>query len=324
MKASNSLQNSGLGSNKLSFSSIMSSKSVKAMVDNTLRSPERSASFSATLISVVNSSEKLQECDANSIIAAALQGEGMNLSIALGQYSIVPYGNKANYQLSYKGLSQLAIRSGQYENFGVFDVREGEYKGRDKVTREPQIDWIEDEDAREKLPITGYYGFYILKDGFRQTLYWSHEKILKHADRYSAAFKLSKYREITSGKMSDEDKAKLRRGSPWYDEPTSEAHMKMCKKTILLQLLGDGKAPLSTETLRIQREIMKDNVIESGSVVIEPDDTVTEEVISATGTVVDESTGEVVAEIPKAITSQPQRKNRRTAESSAQADFFGE
>ena len=188
----------------------------------------------------------------------------MNLSLELGQYSIVPYGDSANYQLSYKGLAQLATRSGQYRNFGVYDVRKGEYKGADKLTRNPVIEWIDDEE-RENLDIIGYYGFYELLNGFTKTIYWTHEKILNHADRYSKAFSKAKYELLLSGKMDKKEADRLRYGSPWYDDPKSEAHMKMCKKTVLIQMLGDGTAPLSLE---MSTAIKEEQVQESGGELI--------------------------------------------------------
>lgn len=265
MKATNSLT---AKAKKPTFSMVINSDSMKSMINKSLGDPRRAASFTSTLISTVSASEKLRACNPESIVSAALQGESMNLSLALGQYSIVPYGDSANYQLSYKGLSQLATRSGQYKDFGVFDVREGEYKGKDHKTRQPMIEWLED-DERENLPLAGFYGFYELKDGFFKSIYWTHEKILNHANRYSKAFDKEKYDAMQNGKMDEKEVTKLRNGSPWYDEALSEAHMKMCKKTILMQMLNDGTAPLSVE---MQNAINYEKVTEQDGEIIFADD----------------------------------------------------
>ena len=266
MRATNSITQSQ--QTKPGFTATISGTAVQKMINTALNDPRRAASFTSTLISLVNSNKKLQECEPASIISAALRGEAMNLSLALGQYSVVPYGTSANYQLSYKGLAQLATRSGQYRDFGVFDVREGEYLGSDKRTRQPSIEW-KDDDERENLPLVGFYGFYELQNGFFKAIYWSHEKILNHADRYSKAFSKKKYEEMLSGKMSKQDVEKLRFGSPWYDEPLSEAHMKMCKKTVLIQMLGDGTAPLSLE---MQTAFKQDQIVEEGGTFFSADD----------------------------------------------------
>ena len=266
MRATNSITQSrqaGPG-----FTATISGTAVQKMITTALKDPRRAASFTSTLISLVNSNKKLQECEPASIISAALRGEGMNLSLPLGQYSVVPYGTSANFQLSYKGLAQLATRSGQYKDFGVFDVREGEFRGKDPRTRQPIIDW-KDDDERENLPLAGFYGFYELQNGFCKSIYWSHDKILNHADRYSKAFSRKQYDAMLSGKMDKREIDRLRYGSPWYDEPLSEAHLKMCKKTVLIQLLGDGTAPLSLEMTSAIRE---DQAVEQGGQFFSADD----------------------------------------------------
>ena len=285
MKATNSITQQAQNT-KPGFTATISGAAVQKMINTALNDPRRAASFTSTLISLVNSNKKLQECEPASIISAALRGEAMNLSLALGQYSVVPYGKSANYQLSYKGLAQLATRSGQYRDFGVFDVRAGEYLGNDKRTRQPVIEW-KDDDERENLPLAGFYGFYELQNGFFKSVYWSHEKILNHANRYSKAFDKDKYERLLAGKLSKEDiksvtkswdrtavsseeaAERIREGSPWYDDPLSEAHQKMCKKTVLIQMLGDGTAPLSLE---MSSAIKQEQIVEQGGDFISADD----------------------------------------------------
>ena len=263
------------------------------MIEKSVNDPKRAASLVSTLISAVATNENLAKCKPESVLSAALRGEGMGLSLALSHYSLVPYGDIANFQISYKGLSQLATRSGQYKDFGVFDVREGEYKGKDGRTRQPVIEWIDDEDEREKLPIIGYYGFYELHSGFFKSVYWTHEKILRHADRYSKAFDMEEYKKLWYGDMdAKQAKSKIVGKSPWLDEPTSEAHMKMCRKTVLLQMIGDGIAPLSIE---MQTVMATDRVIEQGGQSISVNDPAIAEANSKTGEVViDNETGEII------------------------------
>ena len=256
------------GAKTKSFSTLINSQNYRAMIDKSVGDPRRAASLVSTLISVVNATPALQECNVGTVISSALRGEiGMNLSLALGDYSIVPYGNKAQFIISANGLKQLAIRSGRYSAIGFFDVREGEYQGRDSRTREPIFKWIEDDDERETKEIIGYYGFYQLNETFNnffQCIYWSHDRIIRHADRYSKAFSLKKYETLLSGAMSSYEAEKLQRGSPWYGEPTSLGHMKMCIKTIAKQLLGDGLAPKE-----IQEVVAADNLREESGEAVE-------------------------------------------------------
>lgn len=292
MKVSNSLTQR---KENRSFPAFINDEKVKRGIIERLGGDVQTASrLISTITSVVQGNEKLQDCDYGSIVTAALTGEvGMNLSLALGQYGIIPYGKTAKYQLQVNGLKQLCIRSKAYSNIDCFDVRQGEFVGRDPRTRAPIFQWIEDEDRRLELPIVGYYAFYVLNEAnnnFFRCLYWSHEKILRHADRYSPGFELEKYRALLAGELPAEEVIRLqgnkqRKGSsPWYANPDEDAHMKMCQKTVLKQLLNDGLAPKS-----IQEAIIEDNETESETFI--PDDNgfiSNPTIIESTGEVVDE------------------------------------
>lgn len=282
-----------------SFTAFINSDAVKrGIIDRLGGDVQMAARLISTINSTVSASEKLQECDYGSIVTAALHGEiGMNLSLALGQYGIIPYGKKASYQLQVNGLQQLCIRSKAYSKVKVYEVREGEFVGRDPMTRDPIFKWLDDEDKRLELPIVGYYAFYQLSSEFNNffnCLYWSHEKILRHADRYSAGFNLETYRKLLAGELSPAEVEKLqgtknkKGSSPWYANPDDDPHIKMCKKTVLKQLLNDGFAPKS-----IQEVIIEDNYAEShgGDIIHEDDaffvDNSTGEVIESTATAAD-------------------------------------
>lgn len=288
MRPQNSL--SARPANKpISFSAAITSDAMQNMMNKSVKDPAKVAALASTLIHVVSTNPKLADCKPETVVAAGLRGEiGMGLSVSLGQYSIIPYGDKATFQLQAKGLKQMAIRSGKYDVLTICDVREGEYLGRDPKTREPIFKWIDDDDEREELPIVGYYGYYKLNkenSGFSNSIYWSHKRILKHADRYSNAFSLEKYNKILAGELSPDEVAKLQGGSPWYSLPTDTAHMKMCEKTIAIQLLGDGLAPLDTMVRdAIRDEGANDPVFSTGDTPVVP----------AAPVNVDSNTGEIV------------------------------
>lgn len=156
------------------------------------------------------------------------------------QYGQDTYMKKAQFQLGYKGYIQLAIRSGQYKDIGVFEIREGEYLGRDKVTGKYKFEFIEDDDKRESLPVVGYMAYFEYLNGFTKTLYWSKEKMLKHADTYSQAFSkdatTGKYPKVSfadfeAGKVQEKDMWKY--SSFWYKDFDG-----MALKTMLRQLIS--------------------------------------------------------------------------------------
>lgn len=175
---------------KPKFSLAIQSDGYKKLINNTLGDPKRSAKFIAAISSAVATNSSLQQCDAGSILSGALLGEALNLSPSpqLGQYYLVPFKDKAQFQLGYKGYIQLAIRSGQYKDIDVIEVREGEYLGRDKTTGKHQFEFIEDEVERENKPIIGYMAYFEYLNGFYKNLYWSKEKMQKHALEYSQAY----------------------------------------------------------------------------------------------------------------------------------------
>lgn len=301
MKPTNSLTQK-----KPTFSMVINSTSVQNMIMNSLKDTRKAASFTSTLISVVSSNSKLAECKPESVISAALRGEAMDLQLALGHYSIVPYGDSANYQISYKGLAKLATNTGLYKILKIQDVREGEYLGEDPDTWEPVIKRITKD--REKLPLAGIRAMYELQNGFRNVIYWDHEKILEHADRYSQAFSKEKYEQLLAGKLSAEEVRKLQQ-NPWYGNPLSEPHLKMCRKTVLKQLLNDGIAPLSIEMLIADKQ---DTLQEKGDEIIYADDS----------RIVNTATGEIV-DVEAVEKEQPASKKEapKKAQSEAQMNF---
>lgn len=103
----------------------------------------------------------------------------------LGMYYIVPYKEKAQFQLGYKGYIQLAIRSGQYRRLNVTAIKQGELVHFNPLEEEIEINMIDDETERENAPTMGYYAFFEYLNGFRKAIYWSREKMESHAKKYT-------------------------------------------------------------------------------------------------------------------------------------------
>lgn len=162
MRVNNSLQRQN--SSKPKFSVAIQTPMYQKLVNDTLGDPERARRFVASISSAVAVNPALQECDAGTVLTAALLGESLNLSPSpqLGQYYMVPYNDKkrgkvAQFQIGYKGYIQLAERSGQYLDLDAFPVVEGEYKGRDRFTRRPILEFLEDDGERENRPVERHY-----------------------------------------------------------------------------------------------------------------------------------------------------------------------
>ena len=179
---------------RTSFTAYLTNDAVKANISRVVGG-KNGPRFMTSIISAVNTNPALQECTNASILSAALLGETLNLSPSpqLGQFYLVPYNDKnkgkvAQFQLGYKGYVQLALRSGQYKKLNVLSIKEGELIRYDPINEEIEVKLIEDEAEREKAPTIGYYAMFEYLNGFKKTLYWSKEKMISHADRFSQAF----------------------------------------------------------------------------------------------------------------------------------------
>lgn len=244
------------------FSTMISTPSYQAMIANTLRDPNRQRRFVAAITSAVAATPALQSCNPSSILAGALLGEGLNLSPSpqLGQFYLVPfkckakdargnqlkdqngedlYENKAQFVLGYKGYVQMALKSKQYADMDAVIVKEGEYLGRDPNTGKPVFEFISDDAEWQQRPAAGYMAYLEYDGGFRKTIYWSKEKMLAHADRFSPAFSAQALKRLEAGEIPDRDL--WRYSSFWYKDFDG-----MACKTMLRQLISKWGI-LSTE-----------------------------------------------------------------------------
>lgn len=158
---------------------------------------KRAPQFISSIISTVNADSKLQQAFVNApvtVIQAALKAATFDLPIdtTLGYAYIVPYNNKkedgsyqmeATFVIGYRGMLQLAMRTGCYEKINVVDVREGELKRYDRLTEDVEIDFVEDEDARETLPIVGWCGYFRMTNGMEKTIYMTRKQIKRHEEK---------------------------------------------------------------------------------------------------------------------------------------------
>ena len=188
--------------------------------------------FISSVVSAVQANPNLARCTNQSILTVALQGEALQLppSPQLGYYYFVGYKNKkqvdgkwveveeATFQMGWKGMLQLAIRSGQYRSIVVNEIKEGEIDFN-PITEEMVLHPIKDPAVREAAATVGYYGAFELVSGFKKQMYVPVEAIEAHARRYSKSYRY----DINSGKKS----------SIW-----STNFDAMARKTVLRQLLS--------------------------------------------------------------------------------------
>lgn len=164
---------------------LLKQSSIRSRFQEILK--DKAAGFTANLAVMVNNSETLQKCDPSTIISAAVISASLDLPLDpnLGFAAIVPYNNKAQYQIMYKGLIQLAMRSGQYKTINVTEVYEGEIASENRITGEYKFDF----QARTGDKIIGYAAYFRLLNGFEKMIYWPRHQVEKHAGRFSQTYK---------------------------------------------------------------------------------------------------------------------------------------
>lgn len=170
---------------KKTVSDIMAMPAMVSKLNAVWGNPNIAASFSSSLISIVNGNPKLRSCDAMSVVGSAMVAATLQLQVVptLGQCYIIPYGNKAQIQVGYLGLLQLCQRSGQFKRILAVPVHDGELVSGDEFNE----DWVFDKSKKKSDTVIGYYAKFELINGFVKCAYWTKEQVDTHAKTYSQA-----------------------------------------------------------------------------------------------------------------------------------------
>ena len=199
----------------------------------TVITPER---FTRMVMTAVSNTPQLAECTGQSFMACMMQAAqlGVEPNTPLGQAYLIPYRNhgqlECQFQIGYKGILDLAYRSGMVTSIQAHevcenDVFECEYGIEPQLRHKPAM--------RDRGAVIAYYAVFKTKDGGYGFEGMSKDDIMAHAKKYSQSF----------GKGF----------SPWasnFDE--------MAKKTVLKRVLK--YAPLKTE---FARALASDGTIKS-------------------------------------------------------------
>lgn len=216
---------------KMSIKQLFSDVDIKKKFQEMLGG--KAQGFCASVLQIAASNDYLQKADPISVYNAALLAATLDLPINpnLGFAAIVPYGNKATFQMMYKGFIQLALRSGQFLTINVTDVKDGEIKGFNRLTGEIEFEWYQGSDRLAKATL-GHVAYFRLLNGFQKSLYMSVDDIRAHGKKYSQMYKRNSGLWVTDFDM-------------------------MAQKTVV-KLLLSRFAPLSIE---MQKAILADQAI---------------------------------------------------------------
>lgn len=194
--------------------------------------PER---FTRIALSALNNTPKLQQCTPMSFIAALLNAAqlGLEPNTPLGQAYLIPYKNKGilecQFQIGYKGLIDLAYRSGQIQTIQAHCVYENDYFEYEYGLNAT----LSHKPAAERGEPTFFYGMFKTTNGGYGFSVMSRAEMEQFAVTYSKAHE-SEY-------------------SPWKN-----SFEDMAKKTVVKQALK--YAPIKTE---FQRALSTDETIKT-------------------------------------------------------------
>lgn len=227
--------------------------------------PER---FTRMVLSALSTNPKLGGCTPASFLGAMMTAAqlGVEPNTPLGQAYLIPFNNhgtdEVQFQLGYKGLIDLAYRSGQVSTIQAHAVRENDHFEY-QLGLDPKLEHVPA--TKDRGEATHYYAVVRMKDGGFCFAVMSKADVEAHAKKYSKAY---------SG------------FSPW-----KTAFDEMAKKTVLKKALK--YAPLKSDFQRaeIQDGTIKTTISEDMYAVTDTSDLVeyTDE-IPAT----DPDTGEVI------------------------------
>lgn len=225
--------------------------------------PER---FTRMVLSAISTNQALGSCTPSSFLGAMMSAAqlGLEPNTPLGQAYILPYKNKgvleAQFQLGYKGLIDLAYRSGEVELVQAHIVYEND-KFECEYGLEPKLTHVPADSNRGSA--IKVYAMFKTKSGGYGFEVMSMDDVREHAKKYSKSYSSS--------------------FSPW-----STNFEEMAKKTVLKKCLK--YAPLKSDFVKgvvqdgaIKNEI-SDDMYEVPNVVVD----------DADYTIVDDDTGEVL------------------------------
>ena len=139
-------------------------------------------------MTAVRQNHKLAQCTRESFLGGLLVASQMGLEIntPLGHAYLIPYAGKATLVVGYKGIMDLAYRTGLCKTISAEAVYDGDLFDYElgitkKLTHKPPK-------TGERGQVIGYYGYYLLENGGFDFVYWTHEQVVAHGKKFSKSF----------------------------------------------------------------------------------------------------------------------------------------
>ena len=177
----------------LIINNMLDSSGIRKRIDELLGS--RAAQLCSSLVTIANSTPEMQkaamqapmtilQCGLKAATYDLVLGPELGLAYPVAFYNSKNQRYECQFIMGYKGLYQLAMRTGVYTRINVVDVRAGELKKWNRLTEEIEIEFIENDEEREAQPIIGYCGYFKMVNGMEKIVYWTVERIAAHEKRH--------------------------------------------------------------------------------------------------------------------------------------------
>ena len=189
--ASTAIANAGKQSVSAVLNGILDGEGYRKRIDEILG--KRAPQFISSVVTMAANDSMLSKVVASApqtIITSALKAAALDLPIdpALGTAYVVPFKNKvkkadgtdywrdeATMIIGWKGLVQLAQRTGLYKKINADFIYDGEKIVDDRITGDIKI---EGEKTSEK--VIGYFAYFQLVNGFEKCVCWTRDKAAAH------------------------------------------------------------------------------------------------------------------------------------------------
>lgn len=235
----------------------------KSEIERALPSVITQERFSRMVMSALSKTPKLKDCTPNSFLGAMLDAAqlGLEPNTTLGQAYLIPYGKVCQFQIGYRGMIDLANRSGEIKNIESHIVYEKddfdfEYGLESRLKHKPYM-------HADKGEPVWVYAIYRLVNGGYGFEVMSYEDVIAHGRQYSKTFS----------------------NGPWQTNPEE-----MAKKTLLKKVLK--YAPMRSDFVRaLAHDEQVLQLEEDGDIIPLPMEEAPEDAIE-----IDPKTGEIAQE----------------------------
>ena len=203
---------------------------------------QKAAAFMSSILAATNTNTQLKACDPMTVLSSAMIAATLDLPInqSLGFAHLVPYSGRCQFQIGWKGLVQLALRTGQYKKITVTEIFDGELIQYNRITEEAEFN----PEGKKDETVIGYYARFVLINGFEKSLYMTRAEVEAHGRKFSKSYETGQWKKDFKS---------------------------MALKTLVKMLLGKWGI-LSTD---LRRAIVADQAV-SNTITIEPENAILE------------------------------------------------